>query len=229
MTLAVTIGELVPGDWGWTDAGGWDAPHNRRLRMVDTPTTTLRWKLDRAARTAVDQHGHIAALRPFLGVLGMPPDEPGFHSTAPPRLTGGNLDCRELVSGSTLYLPIAVRGGLFSAGDGHGAQGDGEVSGTAIECPMEVAELTLQLYDDVRLVTPRAETPAGWITFGFHRSVDEALTIALDAMLDLLGEQLGVERGEALALASVVTHLRVTQIVNGVCGVHALLPRNALS
>ena len=81
--------------------------------------------------------GREVRLAPFLGVLGMPPDEPGVHSTIPPRRCGGNIDCKELVAGTTLFLPIPVDGALFSAGDGHAAQGDGEVSGTAIESPVE--------------------------------------------------------------------------------------------
>ena len=91
-----------------------------------------------ARRTAsAARAGRSVRLAPFLGVLGMPPDEPGVHSTIPPRRCGGNIDCKELVAGTTLYLPIPVDGALFSAGDGHAAQGDGEVSGTAIECPVE--------------------------------------------------------------------------------------------
>ena len=80
---------------------------------------------------------------PFLGVIGMPPPEPGIHSTVPPRRFGGNIDCKLLVAGTTLFLPIPVDGALVSLGDGHGAQGDGEVSGTAIECPIESALVTL--------------------------------------------------------------------------------------
>ena len=99
----------------------------------------LRWELD-------GEHGRCGGyeveLRPFLGVLGMPPVEPGVHSTGPPRPQGGNIDCAELVAGTTLFLPIPFDGALFSAGDGHARQGDGEVSGTAIECPAE-ATLTL--------------------------------------------------------------------------------------
>ena len=228
MTLEIEIGELRPGAWGWTNAGGWDSARNRRLGVASGPETRLLWTLDSAAGTATDQHGHTVALRPFLGVMGMPPDAPGHHSTTPPRLTGGNLDCRELVSGSRLFLPIAVSGALFSAGDGHGAQADGEVSGTAIECPMELAELTFHLHEDMQLKTPRANTPAGWLTFGFHESVDEATMLALEAMLDLLGELHGLPRGEALALASIIVELRVTQIVNAISGVHALLPHDAL-
>src|SRR5438105_11776630 len=119
-------------------------------------------------------NGRRIALRPFMGVMGMPPDEPGVHSTTPPRPTGGNIDCKELVAGSTLFLPIAVPGGLFSVGDGHGVQGDGEVCTTAIECPMERVELGFRLRDDIHLRYPRAHTPAGWITLGFDRDLDEA-------------------------------------------------------
>ncbi|MES2462353.1 MAG: acetamidase/formamidase family protein [Armatimonadota bacterium] len=159
----------------------------------------------------------------------MPTDEPGILSTAPPRFTGGNIDCRELIIGSSLFLPIAVSGGLFSVGDGHGAQGDGEVSVLALECPMERVELTFRLYPEGRLTTPRAYTTAGCLTFGFHEDLDEATYIALDAMLDLMIEQQpGLTRGQALGLASLIVDLRITQIVNGVKGVHAVLPHFAL-
>jgi acetamidase/formamidase len=174
-----------------------------------------------------NQYGHTVELRPFMGVMGMPPDAPGLHSTVPPRVTGGNLDCKELVSGSTLYLPIAVPGGLFSVGDGHARQGDGEVSVTAIECPMERVDLTFALLPELHLATPRAHTPAGWLTFGIHEDLDEAALIALAAMIDLLVERHGLSRHQALGLASVVVDLRITQMVNGVRGVHALLPHDA--
>ena len=87
--------------------------------------------------SGVDDRGAEVSLAPFLGVVGMPPPEPGVHSTIPPRRFGGNIDCKELVAGTTLYLPVPVDGALLSAGDGHAAQGDGEVSGTAIECPLD--------------------------------------------------------------------------------------------
>ena len=112
--------------------------------------------------------------------------------------------------------------------DGHALQADGEACSTAIECPMERAELTFQLRDDLRLTTPRAETPAGWLTFGFDEDLDEAMLIALEAMLELMGERYGLARAEALALASLVVDLRITQVVNGVRGVHAVLPHDAL-
>jgi acetamidase/formamidase len=178
--------------------------------------------------TGRDQHGHILALHPFMGVMGMPPDEAGYHGTGPPRFCGGNIDCKELVAGSTLYLPIAVSGALFSVGDGHGTQGDGEVCGTAIECPMDLVDLTFHLRDDLHLTTPRANTPAGWLTLGFHEDLQEATYIALEAMLTLLCEQHQLTRTDALALASLVVDMHITQIVNGVRGVHALLPHGII-
>lgn len=227
MTLEVRIGELRVGRWGWTGAGGFASQINERLGVVDQ-RASLNWVLDPDELTGRDQHGHTVQLSPFLGVIGMPPDEPGIHPTAPPRATGGNIDCKELVSGSILYLPIAIPGGLVSVGDGHALQGDGEVSLTAIECPMEVAELTFNLRDDLHLTMPRAHTPAGWITFGFDEDLNEATAIALEGMIDLMQEMHGLNRLDALALASVLVDLRITQIVNGVRGVHAVLPHGAL-
>ena len=173
------------------------------------------------------ERGLHVALAPFLGVMGMPPDEAGRHSTAPPRRSGGNIDCKELVAGTTLYLPISVDGALFSAGDGHAAQGDGEVSGTAIECPVERAELTLEL-SDLELRTPIARTGASWIAFGFSEDLDLAAEEAMATMLDLMEREFQLDRDYALALSSVIVDLRVTQIVNGVKGVHAMLRDDAI-
>ena len=119
-------------------------------------------------------------------------------------------------------------GALFSAGDGHARQGDGEVSQLAIECPLERAELTLTVRDDVELADPVAWTPGGWLTFGFHEDLEEAAATAVDGMLALLGREHGLERADALALASLVVDLRVTQMVNGVSGIHAVLPHGAI-
>ncbi len=131
--LEVRVDAVVPAPWGTAYAGlggtAWDA----RLGM--TAPAVHGWRIDAAAGTARNQHGHTVAVRPFLGIIGMPPAEPGRHSTIPPRWHGGNLDCRELVAGSTLYLPSPVDGALLSAGDAHAAQGDGEVSGTSIAQP----------------------------------------------------------------------------------------------
>ena len=207
-TLAVRIDEVTAGSWGETFAG---ASH-------------LDWELgDGLGRAA----GRTVRLAPFLGVLGMPPPGPGAHSTRPPRPCGGNIDCKELVAGATLFLPISVDGALLSAGDGHAAQGDGEVSGWAIECPVE-AQVTLGVRDDLALDWPIARTPDAWLTFGFEEDLGAAARIALDGMLDLMEREHGLDRDDALALASVVVDLRVTQIVNQVAGVHAVLRDDAL-
>jgi len=169
----------------------------------------------------------LRVVRPFLGVLGMPPVDHGVHSTGPPRRQGGNIDCAALVAGTTLFLPIPVDGALFSAGDGHARQGDGEVSGTAIECPAE-AVLMLSLVDDLTLEWPIALTADAWLTFGFDEDLDLAGDIALEGMLELMRREHGVERRDALALASVAVDLRVTQVVNGIKGVHAVLRHDAI-
>jgi len=211
-TLEVRIDAVEVADWGITFGDG----------------EGMLWSLDAAAATGTGPAAATVALAPFLGVLGMPPPEPGVHSTIPPRRWGGNIDCKELVAGTTLYLPISVDGALFSAGDGHARQGDGEVSGTAIECPLTRAELTLVLRDDLELEQPRAETATTWITFGFDEDLDLAAEAATEGMLDLIVRELDVDRRQALALASVAVDLRVTQVVNSVKGVHAVLVRDAI-
>jgi acetamidase/formamidase len=204
-TLAVTIDEVVPGGWGVTFGDG--VPFGWAIRDGE----------------ATDERGVTIAIEPFLGVIGMPPPEPGVHSTGPPRRWGGNIDCKLLVAGTTLYLPIPVDGALVSAGDGHAAQGDGEVSGTAIECPLERVRLTLDLRDDLELQMPIARTPSAWVAFGFDEDLDEAAGLAVETMLDVMERELGTDRKHALALASVGVDVRVTQLVNGVRGVHAVL------
>jgi acetamidase/formamidase len=228
LTLEISIDELRIGAGGVTQAGGFATPLNERLGLDDGETVTLLWSLDADEGVGRSDAGHEVSLRPFLGVIGMPPAEPGIHPTAPPRRTGGNIDCKELVAGTKLYLPIAVEGGLLSAGDGHAAQGDGEVAQLAIEAPVERAQLTLDLRDDLSLEWPIAWTPEAWLTFGFDEDLDEAAAIAIEGMLALLERERELERREALALASAVVDLRVTQLVNGARGVHAMLPHGAI-
>lgn len=227
-TLEVRIGEVRVGSSGITMAGGWRTPLNERLGVDDGESTLVRWTLDADAGVGRADSGREVALHPFLGVIGMPPDEPGIHSTAPPRACGGNIDCKELVAGTTLYLPISVDGALLSTGDGHAAQGDGEVAQLAIEASVERAQLTITLRDDLPLTNPIAWTPDAWLTFGFDEDLDEAAALAIDGMLELMGREHGLERREALALASVVVDLRVTQLVNGARGIHARLAHDAL-
>ncbi|MFC6020957.1 acetamidase/formamidase family protein [Plantactinospora solaniradicis] len=226
-TLAVRIDAVVPAGWGTTVAGGWPSPFNQRYDVEETGVVHA-WQLDPVTMTGRNQHGHTVPLRPFMGVLGMPPAEPGRHSTIPPRPHGGNLDCKELVAGSTLLLPIPVDGALFSVGDGHAAQGDGEVGGTAVECPMDEVTLTFDLRDDFPVTGPVARTADAWLTMGVGPTLDEATFAALDSMLTLLQRLHGVSRPDAVALASVAVDVRVTQIVNQTVGVHAVLRDSAV-
>jgi acetamidase/formamidase len=226
MALAVTLDSLQPDEWGFTAAAAADTPLNRRLGLADVEPSHLLWDLD--GTTGTNQHGHSVSLAPFLGVIGTPPAEPGRHSTVPPRvLGGGNIDCRELVAGSTLFLPVTVPDALLCVGDGHAAQGDGEVSGTAIECGM-TTRLTLDLVAAPPVPTAHAVTPAGRITFGFDEDLNEASAQALEAMLTWMMPLYGLDKATALGLASTVVSLRVTQVANRVWGVHALLPEGAV-
>ena len=183
------------------------------------------WSLE--GDTWVSERGSRVAAALFLGVIGMPPPEPGEHSTGPPRKWGGNIDCKLLVAGTVLYLPIPVDGGLLLAGDGHGAQGDGEVSGTAIECPVERAQLRFEL-SRLELRSPIARVDGAWVALGFDQDLDLAADEALQTMLDLMERELGVDRNHAIALASVAVDLAVTQVVNGAKGAHAVLRDDAI-
>lgn len=227
--LEVQINAIVPDTRGYNVGGGnpqWEP--FRRMGTGDDERRLMNWQIDVEAGTATSATGHRVKITPFMGVLGLAPAEAGRHCTAPPRLVGGNIDCKELVVGTMLYLPIEVDGALFSVGDGHAAQGDGEISGTAIECPMQQVDLTFAVRDDMRLTTPSAKIHGGWMTLGFDEDLDEATFKACNAMLDYMVATYQVERHEALALASVVVDLRVTQIVNGVKGVHAILRDDAI-
>jgi acetamidase/formamidase len=227
MTLEIAIDRVDSGSWGWGAAGGWDTPLNATLGLGEgTEDCRLMWELD--GTRARNQHGDVVAMRPFPGVIGMPPPARGAHSTIPPRRWGGNMDCRELIAGARLFLPIPVRGGLLSLGDGHGAQGDGELSGIAIECPLARLDVTVTLHSDLRLAHPRAETALGPTTFGVAPTLDLATAIAVDGMIGWMSERWGISRARALALASLVVDVRVTQVVNGVVGAHAVLAEDRL-
>jgi acetamidase/formamidase len=240
MTLEVHFRTIRTGAWGWSAGPGLPSQIDPRLGLgsgssgppsvitVPTGDQVTLWALNADDQRARTQAGLSITTRPFLGVVGMPADEPGIQTTFPPRNCGGNLDCKELVEGSSLFLPVAVEGGLLSLGDGHAAQGDGEVAGPALACPMERVELEIQLHPELRLKTPRARTAIGWLTFGFHSDVNEAWAQAIEDMITLMGELYHLSPKSALALASLVVDLRITQVVNGVRGVHAVLPHDAI-
>ena len=224
MALAVEIVDLRPDEWGYTEAMALDTSLNRRLGVAGTTPAWLLWSIDADAGTATSDRGFTLPTAPFLGILGLPPDEPGEHRTKPPRGCGGNVDCRELITGSTVFLPITVPDALLCIGDGHAAQGDGEVCGTAVECGM-TSELRLDVVANPPIGTMYALTPTNRVTFGFSPDLEEATAQALEAMCDWMKVLFGLDRNDALALASCAVDLRITQVVNETWGVHAVLPR----
>jgi acetamidase/formamidase len=167
-------------------------------------------------------------LRPFFGVMCVaPPAEWGELSTVPPRRNGGNLDNRELIAGTTLFLPVFVEEALFSAGDGHGAQGDGEICIAAVEMGMR-GTFRLTVRRDMKLTWPIAETPTHIITMAFDPDLDDCVVIAVREMIDLLVTHSGLTRVEAYKLLSYVGDLRVTQVVNGNKGIHLMVDKRYL-
>ncbi|WP_323960458.1 acetamidase [Arthrobacter sp. JZ12] len=226
--LAVTFASLTPDSWGFTVAGRKDDAFTRLLAVDGGVPQWLLWEVDAERGIAINDLGQKVRLSPFLGVVGVPPAEDGQASTIPPRADGGgNIDCRELTAGSTLFLPVTVPGALLCVGDGHAAQGDGEVGGTAIECGM-TSELVLDLVTEPPLTSIHAVTPTSRITFGFNADLNLATAEALSAMLTWMQSLLGMDRTRALALASTVVDLRITQIANETWGVHAVLKHDAV-
>jgi acetamidase/formamidase len=167
-------------------------------------------------------------LRPFFGVMGVAPaSSAGTVSSVPPGRHGGNIDNKELGPGAVLYLPVHVDGALFSVGDGHGAQGDGEVCLTAIETGL-TGTFELHLHPGRKLDWPYAETPTHLITMAFDPDLDVCVTLALREMIAAICARTGLSREDAYTLCSLAADLRITQIVNGNKGVHVMLDNRYL-
>ncbi|MHA1599455.1 MAG: acetamidase/formamidase family protein [Alphaproteobacteria bacterium] len=218
--LKVTIESFVPSGWGWTAIiPGFG------LLADQFPDPALNiWKYDAVGLApAIYGPGGRVPLKPFCGTIGLAPGEAGLHSIVPPRHVGGNMDIRDLCAGTELYLPVEVAGALFSVGDTHAAQGDGEVCGTAIESPMSLA-LTFDLVKGVNLRFPRYETPGpvsrhvdgkGYhVTTGIGPDLMQDAKDALSGMIDLLGEKHGLAAAEAYMLCSACADLRISEIVD---------------
>lgn len=187
------------------------------------------YRLDRERMSDDFAPGICLPLRPFLGILGVAPRTPGVHSSVAPGPFGGNIDCADLVAGTTLFLPIQVDGALFYAGDAHALQGHGEVNGTALETSMELARLRLSIEPGPALSAPRALTPTHWITMDFDPDLRSAARRALAAMVEQLSTQAQLTREDAYRLCSLAADLIVTQVVNGHQGVHVRLPRSVFT
>lgn len=218
--IKVDILDFTPSGWGWTACiPGFG------LLADQFPEPALNiWSYDRSslAPAAYGPGGRVP-LKPFAGTIGLAPAEPGLHSIVPPRRVGGNMDIRDLAAGSVLYLPVEVAGGLFSIGDTHAAQGDGEVCGTAIESPMKVT-LRLGLVKGANLRFPRFETPGpvarhldgkGYeVTTGIGPDLMAGAREAVAGMIELLMKRQGIGAAEAYMLCSVAADLRISEIVD---------------
>src|SRR6185437_2952871 len=183
--------------------------------------------IDRKTRTAAVAPGVVIPLdHPFFGTMGVaPPDVMGRISSGPPGVHAGNMDNKELGASSTLYLPVHVPGALFSAGDGHGAQGDGEVDLSAIETNLR-GRFQFVVRKDMKLTWPRAETPTHWIVMGLNEDLDEAMKIAVRETINFITQRFPkLSREEAYMIASVAVDYHVTQVVDGTKGVHGMIPK----
>ncbi len=185
--------------------------------------------LDRNAMTARLSWGLTLPLNPFFGVMGVaPPPNWGRISTIQPRAHGGNIDNKELIAGTKLFLPVFTHGALFSCGDGHAAQGDGEVCVTAIETALE-GTFRLTVRKDLGFAYPRAQTPTHLITMGMHEDLDRCAEMALRDMIAWIVARTGLAPEDAYMLCSLAGDLRVTQTVNGNKGIHMMMETKLLN
>jgi len=200
--------------------------HGRGALPEDFPYYAIRiLKLDLERMTSEVFPGVIIPLRPFFGNLGVAPiPGQGRISSGPPGIHGGNMDHKELIAGTVLYLPVHVKGALFSAGDGHAVQGDGEVNVSALETFVE-GTFRFRVLKNKRIRWPRAETPTHFITMGLDEDLDIAAKIAVREMIDYLHEEKGINSEYAYMITSLIVDLHVTQIVDIVKGIHAMLPK----
>jgi acetamidase/formamidase len=181
--------------------------------------------LDEKRMVARFAEGIEVPLRPFFGSMGVaPPESAGRISSVPPGVHASNLDNKELVAGTTLFIPVHAKGALFAVGDGHAAQGDGEIDITALETSL-VGTLQFVVRKDLRLNWPRAETPTHHIVMGLDRDLTKAMKLAAREAIDFLTKDKGLSPDQAYMLASVAVDFRVTQVVDGTKGIHAMIPK----
>jgi acetamidase/formamidase len=199
----------------------------RELCNRERPTTKII-RLDAKTMTAEPWPGIVVPLRPFFGSMGVaPPPSMGRWSSNPPSIHAGNLDNKELVAGTTLYIPIHVKGALFEVGDGHASQGDGEVDQTGIETSLR-GKLQLIVRKDMKLEWPRGETPTHWITMGTDPDLVKATRVAVQEMVKFIQERTKLSQTEAYQLASIAADLRMTQLVDGYVGAHMMIAKSIL-
>jgi acetamidase/formamidase len=183
-------------------------------------------QLDREKKIAHFADGIDIPMRPFFGSMGVaPPEAFGRISSAPPWVHAGNLDNKDLVEGTTLYIPVHAKGALFEAGDGHAGQGNGEVDITAMETAL-TGTFQFVVHKDMHLKWPRAETPTHYIAMGINEDLTEATKLAIREAIDFLMTEKHLSRDDAYMLCSVAVDFNITQLVDGNKGVHAMIPKS---
>jgi acetamidase/formamidase len=199
---------------------------NRGFLPEDFPYRKMRIiPLDRDRMMAKFAPGIEIPLHPFFGSMGVaPPEAYGRIDSAPPGIHAGNMDNKELVAGTALYLPVHTRGALFEIGDGHAGQGNGEVDITALETSL-TGTVQFLVHKGTQQKYPRAETPTHYISMGFHQELYEATRIAVREMIDFLATEKKMSREDAYMLISVAGDVDITQLVDGNKGVHVMLPK----
>jgi acetamidase/formamidase len=171
--------------------------------------------------------GIVVPLRPFPGILSVARAEPGRYSTVPPGTFGGNLDINEMVSGTTLYLPVFVDGALLWSGDSHATQGNGEVNLTALETAFNELHLTVSVLKDVRLDWPRIETPTHWIAIGYDRDLNVAFELLQEQTVKLIAEQSKIPPKAARARMMAAWDCRISEVINVLKGTYCMIPKAA--
>jgi acetamidase/formamidase len=224
-TLEVRIDRIEPGaDWGYNII----RPLAGTIPEDFHETHLMHIPVDRERRVCRLPWGTELALAPFFGVMGVAPP-PAFETitSIAPRIHGGNLDNKELQVGSSLFLPVHVKGANFSVGDGHGVQGDGEVCVSALEMCL-TGTFTFQLHKATGQAMPRAETPTHYVSMGINEDLDQAMKQALREMIAFICSRTNLAREQAYAFCSLAVDFHVTQTVNGEKGVHGLLKKGLL-
>ena len=199
------------------------------IKELCTPGATRLIAMDRTTMTAEVAPGITVPLKPFWGSIGVAPAPSlGRVSSNPPGPHAGNMDNKELVAGTTLYVPVFAKGALLELGDGHAAQGDGEVDQTAIETNL-TGRIQIFVRKDLKLDWPRIETPTHWIVMGADTSLTVATTIAVRQMVKFLMETKNLSQTVAYQAASMAADLRITQLVDGNVGVHMMIAKSYLT
>jgi acetamidase/formamidase len=225
--LKVRINRIVPRSYG----ANWNLPGSLNLGQFPTAFPEPQVKhffLDLKRGVTEFLPGIELPVRPFPGILGVAKAESGQYSTVPPGPFGGNLDCRELVEGTTIYLPVFVEGALLWSGDSHAVQGNGEINLTAIESAFNELNLTIEVIKGRSLTWPRIESDTHWITMGYDRDLNVAIQILEEETLKFLSESKGLTSSQARQYIAAYGDCRVAEVVNQLKGVYCMLPKQPI-